>query len=74
MPINMRMLFDRFVPDRVLPGFSTEMPLRVDVNIEFESNSLIEAFENHAIRYCSSLNLSAFDRFELFEYFVEYVH
>ena len=62
------------MPDRVLPGFAIEMPLSIDINIEFESNFLIEAFKNHAIRYHSSLNLSAFDHFESFEYFVEYVH
>ena len=26
---------DRFVPDRVLPGFAIEMPLSIYVNIEF---------------------------------------
>ena len=62
------------MPDRVLPGFAIEMPLSGDINVEFESNILIEARKNHAIRYYASLDFSAFDHLESFDYFVEYVH
>ena len=65
---------DRFVPDRVLPGFAIEMPLSIDVNVEFESDVAIRAREYHAIRYRSSPDFSASDRLETFEYFIEYVH
>jgi len=40
---------DRFVPDRVLPGFVIEASLSIDVNIEFEPDIMIKARENYAI-------------------------
>lgn len=33
--------YGRLVPDRVLPGLVIEVPLAVDVNIEFKSNIVI---------------------------------
>ena len=41
--------YDRFVPDRVLPGFAIEMPLNIDVNVEFDIAT--QAQEDHAVRY-----------------------
>jgi hypothetical protein len=65
---------DRFVPDGILSGFAIETPLTIYVNVEFESNIVIQARKNHAIRYCSSPDFSAFDHLESFEYFLKYVH
>ena len=65
---------DRFVPDGILSSFGIGMPLTIDVDVEFESNIVIQACKNHAIRYCSSPDFSAFDHLESFDYFVEYVH
>jgi len=52
------------VLDRVLLGFAIEMPLNIDVNIEFESDVMIQAHENHTIKYYSSPDFSAFDHLE----------
>jgi len=65
--------YDWFVPDRVLPGFAIEMPLSIDLNVEFESNIVIQARKNCVIRYYSSPDFSAFDHLESFEYFIEYI-
>ena len=65
---------DRFVPDGVLPCFAIEMPLTVDINIEFELDIAIPTRKNHAVRYCSSPYLNTFDYLESFEHFDEYVH
>ena len=59
------------MPDRVLPGFAIEMPLRIDVNVEFQSDIVIQAHENHAIRYYSNPDFNTFDYLESFEYFIE---
>ena len=64
---------DRFVPDRILPGFAIETPLSIDINVELESNIVIQARKNHATKYYSSPDFSAFDHLESFEYFIEYV-
>jgi len=40
---------DRFMPDRVLPGFAIEAASSIDVNIEFEPDVMIKARKNHAI-------------------------
>lgn len=64
------------MPDMVLPGFAIEMPLNIDVNVEFEFDIAIQAREAHAVvRYYSSPDFSAFDQdhLESFEYFIEYV-
>jgi len=61
------------VPDRVLPGFAIEMPPSIDVNVEFEFDIAIQAREDHAVRYYSSPDFSAFDHLESFEYFIEYI-
>jgi hypothetical protein len=62
------------VPDRVLPGFAIEIPLSIDVNVEFESNIVIQAHKNHDIRYYSSPDFSVFDYLKSSEYFIECVH
>ncbi len=61
------------MPDGVLPGFAIEMPLSIDVNVEFESDIAIQAREDHAVRYHSNPDFSAFDRLESFEHFIEYI-
>jgi hypothetical protein len=62
------------VLDEILSGFAIEMPFAVYINVEFESNIVILARKNHAIRYCSSPDFSAFDHLESLEDFVKYVH
>ena len=61
------------MPDRVLPGFAIEAASSVDINIEFELDIMIKARKNHAIRYCSSPDFSAFERLKPFEDFIEYI-
>jgi len=61
------------MPDGVLPGFAIEASLSIDVNIEFEPDIMIKACKNHAIRYCSSPDFSAFEHLKPFEDIVKYI-
>ena len=63
-----------FVPDGVVLRIAIEIPLTVDVNIEFELDIAIPTCKNHAVRYRSSPDLSAFDHLEPFEHFVKYIY
>ena len=65
---------DRLVPDWVLPCLAIETAFAVDVDVELESDAAIEAHEDHAVRYRSSLDLGASDRLESCEHFVKDVH
>jgi hypothetical protein len=66
--------WDRFVPDRVMSSLLIETSLTIDVNIELESDIMVQARKDHAIGYRSSPDFDAFDNLESFEYFIKYVY